>query len=534
MRKWWRANWLWLWLSLCALLLVAAPLKRHLSCLALGRQLAAQLESAAEGKSVLNTSLLEAYLWGDYSSGAGAVQGPAIWLLRQGYANRELLGGILLAESQRLYEHIYTYPRVLNADLRAGLIRRCLAKELPASLDLTYAAGRLALAQGQTDEAVALLETAQSALPRWELSGYPASRLPVPDARHVLGRYCAALTLSGRDSEAGALLAERTAQRSRDSDYAWVYAHWLADHGRWDEVLPLCVRFRDVDPRGDWNWLERNARLYRGELQLYRGLLSLESLRLGELAVQASDQWSAQDYQASSDRVKQLWQGLYDTVADPAASRDPDALWRAWLLSGEEHYLQRLTMLSSELDASWTGPEADWEAREDWQRRRFACGMWLAMARIRQGRWSEAQSELGKIGPGMFWDEAADRDWQEQALICRIALVEPLGAPFALRRGVDNREEWDPKFMPRADAAAATDAADDWIDTSLIQPPGLFSELRSGDRLTALLRSPDFAAALKHSGHTLADELPEVLRVTQPALERYNDWSNGELPEGWR
>ncbi|MCC7479302.1 hypothetical protein IT575_12720 [bacterium] len=528
---WWRRNWIWLWLALCALLILCAPLKRQLDCRLLARQLGARLEQARQ-----KDSLLDAYLWGDWSSGSSdAVQGPAIWLLRQGFRDPGLERGLLLAESQRLYDHVYLYPLARNADLRAWLLWRYSEGHLPPDLDLEYAAGRLALALGRADAALPYLQRAAQALPRWELPGY-ASGGKVPDARHVLGRLGAALTLCDRDSEAGELLRAGHERRSRDSDYAWAYAHWLADQGRWEELLPLCTSFRERDPRGDWAWLERNVWLNKGQPDYYLASLDRDIAALEEQALNAADQWSAENLQFQAAALKHAAAEL-QAALESGGSSDPDSLWRLYLLGGGAAALAALDALKSSLDGAWPGPEADWQVRDDWQRRRFACGMWLAMGLIREGRWNEAQAELARIGPEMFWDESADRDWQEQELLCRIALGQSLDKPFKLRRGVDNREQWDPAWGAPAQDPSAEES---WGGTggaeygsAGLQSAGRFSALRSGDRLTALLRSPALQAALEHSGQSLEALLPGLEAACRPGLEAYYDWSNGPLPEGW-
>jgi hypothetical protein len=56
---------------------------------------------------------------------------------------------------------------------------------------------------------------------------------------------------------------------------------------------------------------------------------------------------------------------------------------------------------------------------------------------------------------------------------------------------------------------------------------GPLHALREGDTLVMTLRSPQFAAALQHSGRTLADVLPEIRAATQPQRDAYYDSANG-------
>lgn len=234
-----------LWALLLAALLGLALVKRHLELLALGEALAAQLTPVAEaGAPELRPDPwadpeLDLYLYGDWSGAQSiqASQGPAIFLLNHGYHNPALLRAVLLLEARRCYDWQYTYSRVRNYDLRSGLIRRCL-KLYPDDLRVYWAAGQLELAAGDWERAALHLGRVVhdcGSMPGLRDFGDSIGR----KGRNILGRYCAALTMCGRDHEAGVLLEDWHRSDESDRDVTWALSHWLLDNGEYQAVIDL-------------------------------------------------------------------------------------------------------------------------------------------------------------------------------------------------------------------------------------------------------------------------------------------------------
>lgn len=239
----WRG--LGLWALLLAALLALALLKRHFELLALGERLARQLTPLAEGGGAGTPHddwadpELDLYLYGDWSGPQpiAASQGPAIYLFNHGYRNPALLRAVLLLEARRCYDWQYTYSRVRNHDLRSGLILRCL-NLYPDDLRVCWAAGQLELAAGDWEPAAEHLGRVVhecGEMPGLRDFGASIGR----KGRNILGRYCAALTMCGRDAEAGALLEDWHTADENDRDVNWAYSHWLLDHGEYQAVLDL-------------------------------------------------------------------------------------------------------------------------------------------------------------------------------------------------------------------------------------------------------------------------------------------------------
>jgi hypothetical protein len=60
---------------------------------------------------------------------------------------------------------------------------------------------------------------------------------------------------------------------------------------------------------------------------------------------------------------------------------------------------------------------------------------------------------------------------------------------------------------------------------------GWLNDVREGDRLPMIMRSPQFADALQHSGRKLQDVIPDLRAATQPQRDVYYDSANGELKD---
>jgi len=513
--SWLNRHWLKLWLALLALLLLAAPLKRHFELKRLSGRIVAKLQYKAEhGYPAPYTGWgdLQGYLWDVNDGGA---QGPAIYLINRGYTDPALLRVLLLSEAQRPYDWAYTYPRVRNYDLRSGLIRRCLAA-YPDDLKVAWAAGVLELAAGDTEQAQLQLMRLLPLGPRATLDAL--ARDQGVEREHILGRILAAQTLQGRNYAAGACAQDwyngRWVKRKADDPVAAkLYANWLAESGMYSELLALLAPESPASKllsRDDSRHFRALALFWSGDLEAYRQIKPADP--------------------ASIDAEHQL---LLRTEAlsptGPPGVQQLRACGDIYAATRDEHWLKLLqdyweragpVQVVPDLDA----PYEQWEAYSEVRGASFDAGTQLARAYVLAGRWQDAQPVLDSVIAATSENCADDPAFLTQLFLCRLALGVPLGKPV-VEREIPDWAKNDRYYVHG-----------EWVNGEWVpegeQPAGPFAALRGGDRLTALMRSPQFAEALKASGRTLEQVLPELRAATKPERDTYYDYSNGELRKG--
>lgn len=487
---WLQRYWLRLWLVLLVMLLAGAPLKRHLDLQGLGRRLTAQLTPAAEHGYPAGSGWgdeLQGYLW-DYP--ASPAQGPAIYLLVRGYCDPALLRVLLLSEAQRPRDWAYTYTRVRNHDLRSGLIRRCLAA-YPDDLKVAWAAGVLQLAAGEDEAALQQLQRIIDALGTGDrLDAFAADQGIAP--QHLLGRYCAALTLCGRDSAVETLL-EQAAQSGSSFAVQYCYLNWLYDHGQHRRVLELLQAQPQPPVDGDWNW-----RLYTGSL-FWSGDIAGYRAALGSADADPLDLRAAQLGALYENWARPEEQALKDWARAELSAATADPRWLSPLLQRwRDLRASRLHALTSAAVAQLD--EAAQGAYFRWRDGFAACGMALVHALVLRAEWERAAAVLHDVDWVMGEHSSLAGSYLGDRVLVALANGQPLAGP----------------------------------DQTAAPPPagfgGSLAALREKDGLTRLLRSQQFAAALSAGRRSLDSVIADLRPATQPERTSYWDYSNGELP----
>lgn len=508
-------RWLRWYLLIFAVLLCAALVKRHIELKGLCRQVTQQLEPlASTGKD--DVALLDTYFYGSYFqvlsgnwSSTPSAQGPAIFLLKRGYMDNALARAVLLTEARRLNDWQYTYQYVYNYDLRSYLIKRSL-HAYPDDLAVAWAAGALSLAAGDEELALQQLGRIISKPEQWPACVALCRQLNVKP-EHMLGRYCATLTLLGRDDEADRLLV---ALHANDSEAAQCYLRYLSDCSRYKELLNIATSGDSPYPvtqnelykwmydaalhDNDWLRVKTTGRekmriflkdiaRFGGdyEYELYYDIHWMDSGAVG-FAYEQGPEWAAKakiSYSAEDDEPSLV---------------SPTGAWRSFLFGVLD--LRRLagplaTLYGQTGDGRWLKPLLRYWPNEKNKNEPYYLpdiGTQLARAYVLRGEYEQAKAVVAK------WDEPPSEASAVQLLL---AVSSSQRIPVQTGEG------------------SAPDA----------ETGGWLSSTREGDILLALLRSPQFAAALKHSGRTLDAVLPEVRAATRPQRDAYYDYANGTL-----
>jgi hypothetical protein len=505
-----RGLWLGLWLVVLASVLALALVKRDREHRAVERRLVADLLPRTQQDEFHDW--FDAYLWGS-SFDVASPQGAAIYLLKRGYASSKLKQALLLAEAHRPREWVYTYPEVRNHDLRTGLIADCL-QAFPNDLQVAWAVGTLALTAGDAELAAAQLGRHFTGAPDPAALNQLCFDYRI-SPHNLVGRYCAALTLTGRDAEAGALLQRLASFQHSDeyaaARYAGMYCNWLAENGAYAQLLAALDEPSGL-PQDVALRLRAEALYWTGRLDEFTALVTANWDQLyppGYLenvipifdddVIQATRQMQRAEYlarnpTAAASALEPHLDASGRSINSELAAITNDARWLAPLRTAPR------------LAASGQTPE--FSTRTPAQLKQLA-GIAASRAAVLGADWTAAARELELVEPLEPWLLDDSRAYAAVQLLVDIALNRPLGA----------------QAYPVEPATAGSDV--DYARDGA--PGGPLAELREGDTLVALIRSPQFGSAVAHSGRPLPDVLADVETATRPHRELYHDSSNGGL-----
>jgi hypothetical protein len=515
-----------IYLLLMATLLSATLVKRHIQFKALSKQLAADMQPQANtGRN--NTSIPDNYLYG-YASGSAAggpwtftpsTQGPAIFLLKRGYMDDALARAVLLTEARRLNDWQYTYASVYNYDLRRYLIERCLRAH-PDDLTVAWASGALSLAAGDDTLALEQLARIIGKSEQWNSCVAICQQLNV-SPEHMLGRHCAALTLHGRDAEAGQLLL---ALHANDDRAERCYLRYLADCSRYDELLRLATDSNmpyQPTQLELYTWMYESALHDRDWLRIRTTGREKARLKLRELERLSTDYYYAEPrwsesaltaalYEAGPERLSGFPMHAEDEYSDmiDLLNFGYSEHWYQYTGYGvQRNHLYKVlsTLYGATGDDRWIAPMmkllAAPDNKDDYRADASRQTSWAQLARAYCLR-----GEYGKAA-------AIYRDHHQTLIYTLTESAVVLLSTLASGESIPANDPGDPLGQESFDADV-----NNWL-----------KPLRDGDLLVALLRSPQFRNALKQSGRDLDEVLPEIRAATSPQRGTYYDSSNGEL-----
>jgi hypothetical protein len=465
------------------------------------------------------------YLY-DWHSGLGfSPQGGAVYLLNHGYGTPELRKQLLLSEAQRFYDWKYLAAGVGNHDLRSALIENCLA-EYPGDPQVLWAAGVCELAAGEEERAEEHLGALLEASGEYgQLSIFAAQLNQKP--QHIVGRYCAVLTLLGKDGEAEAYLRGVRADNYEDGWLGEMWLRALNDRGLWSALqaeyaagspgtdLALVGWGREMlevlGAHEDYSVFVRTLEQFNAEVDAARS-----SIPLPEAATPLQEtayEWSSHGMSPLPVPLPRATQAeTINSLSDRMQDEDDSYAVDLLALTGNEFWLQQvedcwrqLTLLVPRQSVGAEGSSLD----RQWEEWRLNVGLSLVRGYVLTGQWERAAELLDSLDNSSYWTWGEPSRVEVLQLLTRIALGQPLEPAKPTDTDSVQQDYWSP--YPAGEMA------------------GPYASLRESDYLVALLRSPQFAAAVEYGGRPLAEVIAEVREVTRPGRGTYYDYSNGSL-----
>ncbi len=252
------------WLIVMAYLAGVAYAKR----LAWQDQLAARIVRQATPAAEHGSVDWDKYLYGDWSTNnyQPSWQGAAIYLLERGRRYPELERLLLLLEARRTPKFAHPWTHCFNWDLRSYLIRRGLQR-YPDDLRVAWAAARIYFMGGDYTRAAPLFKRVLD-------GGLDLQQLGDERPDLLFQRYCACLTMLGRDDEIEQLLRAAAEGNAASSDARFSYIDFLCQRGKYRQVQVLATAAqREFTPDPRFTDLLERAAWWGGDIAEYRRLL---------------------------------------------------------------------------------------------------------------------------------------------------------------------------------------------------------------------------------------------------------------------
>jgi hypothetical protein len=253
-----------IWLIVMAYLAGVAYAKR----LSWQDRLAARIVSQATPTAEHGKVDWDKYLYGDWSRNSyqPSWQGSAVYLMERGRRYPALERVLLLLEARRTPKFAHPWTRCFNWDLRRELIRRSM-KQYPDDLRVAWAAARIYFIAGDYAKAEPLFKRVLD-------SDLDIKQLGDERPDLLFQRYCACLTMLGRDDEIEQLLRTQAERAAAGNDARFSYLDFLCQRGKYGQVRQLAAAAqRDFpqDPR--FAELLERAAWWGGDIAEYRRLL---------------------------------------------------------------------------------------------------------------------------------------------------------------------------------------------------------------------------------------------------------------------